>query len=144
MSVWRNIFIFVINIIAMPSFWCFCCGLWTYFTPFSSVSIIEFQQVNGSWGIVTESTNSSSYFSPTFSNPYFVEILIILASLLYKCVYRFAFNSREACHYRNSWLSNLFWVCNFLIVSNVKTHLGHYFRCNDILLWIELTNLYYY
>ena len=29
--------------------WRFYCWLWTYFTPFSSVSIVEFQQVNVNW-----------------------------------------------------------------------------------------------
>ena len=28
---------------------CFCCSLWTYFTPCSSVSIVNFQQVNACW-----------------------------------------------------------------------------------------------
>ena len=30
---------------SMTSFWCFHCKLWTYFTPFSSVSIVNFQHV---------------------------------------------------------------------------------------------------
>ena len=30
-------------------FWCFCCQLGTYFTTFSSVSIVDFVQVNISW-----------------------------------------------------------------------------------------------
>ena len=29
--------------------WCFYCQLWSYFTPFSSVSIADFEQVNVSW-----------------------------------------------------------------------------------------------
>ena len=29
--------------------WCFYCQLWTYFTPFSSAFIIDFEQVNVSW-----------------------------------------------------------------------------------------------
>ena len=33
----------------MTSFWCFYCFLWTYFTPFPSVSIVHFEQVNVSW-----------------------------------------------------------------------------------------------
>ena len=33
------------------SFWYFYCQLWTYFTPFPSVSIFEFEQVNGSMGM---------------------------------------------------------------------------------------------
>ena len=31
------------------TFWCFYCQLWTYFTPFSNVSIVDFEQGNGSW-----------------------------------------------------------------------------------------------
>ena len=34
---------------SMTSFWCFYCYLWTYFTPFSSASIVNFEQVNVSW-----------------------------------------------------------------------------------------------
>ena len=34
---------------SLPLFLCFCCELWTYFTPFSSASIVDFQQVNISW-----------------------------------------------------------------------------------------------
>ena len=34
---------------SLTSFRCFYCWLWTYFTPFSSVSIINFEQVNVSW-----------------------------------------------------------------------------------------------
>ena len=34
---------------SMTSFCCFYCQLWTYFTPFSSVFIIDFEQVNVSW-----------------------------------------------------------------------------------------------
>ena len=28
----------------MTSFWCFYCKVWTCFTPFSSVSIVDFEQ----------------------------------------------------------------------------------------------------
>ena len=33
----------------MTSFCCFYCCVWTYFTPFPSVSIVEFEHVNVSW-----------------------------------------------------------------------------------------------
>ena len=36
----------------MTSLWCFYCSLSTYFTPFSSVSIIDFEQVNVRWTIL--------------------------------------------------------------------------------------------
>ena len=35
---------------SLTSFWCFYCWLGTYFKSFSSVSIIDFEQVNVSWG----------------------------------------------------------------------------------------------
>ena len=31
------------------SFWCLYCQLWTYFTPCSTVSIVNFEQVNADW-----------------------------------------------------------------------------------------------
>ena len=34
---------------SMTLFWCFYCYFWTYFTPFSSVSIVDYEQVNVSW-----------------------------------------------------------------------------------------------
>ena len=34
---------------SMTSFWCFYCELWTYSTPCSSVSIVNFEQVNAGW-----------------------------------------------------------------------------------------------
>ena len=34
---------------SMTSFWCFYCWFWTYLVPFSSASIIDFEQVNISW-----------------------------------------------------------------------------------------------
>ena len=33
----------------MASFWYLYCWLWTYFIPFSSVSIVNFEQVNAGW-----------------------------------------------------------------------------------------------
>ena len=33
----------------VTSFWCCYCYLWTNFTPFSNVSIVDFKQVNVSW-----------------------------------------------------------------------------------------------
>ena len=35
----------------MVSFWYLYCHLWTYFTPFSSVSIVNFEQVNAGWAV---------------------------------------------------------------------------------------------
>ena len=39
--VWLNIL--------MESFWCLYCWLWTYFTPCSVVSLVNFEQVNAGW-----------------------------------------------------------------------------------------------
>ena len=33
----------------MKSFWCLYCYLWRYFTPCSSVSIVDFEHVNDGW-----------------------------------------------------------------------------------------------
>ena len=50
-----NIYLFKVNnrntrkLTSLMSFCCFYCYLWTYFTPFSSVSIVNFKQVNVSW-----------------------------------------------------------------------------------------------
>ena len=37
---------------SVTSLWYFYCSLWTYFTPFSSVFIIDFEQVNVRWTIL--------------------------------------------------------------------------------------------
>ena len=34
---------------SLTSFWCFYCLLRAYFTPFSSVSIVDFEHANISW-----------------------------------------------------------------------------------------------
>ena len=34
---------------SMTPFWCFYWQLGTYFTPFSGVSVVDFEQVNFSW-----------------------------------------------------------------------------------------------
>ena len=51
-TIWR-VFIFKnwAKLTSSTSFWYFCCYLWTYFTPFSSVSIVDFEQVNISWEV---------------------------------------------------------------------------------------------
>ena len=36
---------------SMTSFWCRYCQLLTYLTPFSSFSIVEFEQVNVCWEV---------------------------------------------------------------------------------------------
>ena len=36
---------------SMTLFWCFYCELLTYFTPFSSVSIVDFEQVSVGWDV---------------------------------------------------------------------------------------------
>ena len=50
---------------SMMSFWCFYWKLWTYFTPFSSVSIVEFEQVNVNWEV---SYNDRNTIHPKYWN----------------------------------------------------------------------------
>ena len=38
-------------------FWCVYCSLLTYFTPCSSVSIVNFEQVNAGWGETSFATH---------------------------------------------------------------------------------------
>ena len=40
----------------MPSFCCLYCYLGTYFTPSSSVSIVNFEQINYGWGCGSNQT----------------------------------------------------------------------------------------
>ena len=40
----------------VTSFWCFYCQIWKYFTLFSSVSIVDFKQLN-----VSQENNSHAY-----------------------------------------------------------------------------------
>ena len=59
-KVWY-LFKFNDNITRKTPFWCFYCWFWTYFTPFSSVSIVDSEQVNISW----ESTKTNlTHFTP--------------------------------------------------------------------------------
>ena len=37
---------------AIRLFWCFYCKQWTYFTPFYSVSLVDFESENVSWAII--------------------------------------------------------------------------------------------
>ena len=37
----------------LASFWCLYYQLWTYFTPCSSVSVVNFEYVNTNWVVVT-------------------------------------------------------------------------------------------
>ena len=43
----------------MTFFWCFYFQLWTYFTPFSSVSIVDFEQESVSWDALHKMERSS-------------------------------------------------------------------------------------
>ena len=47
------------------AFWCFYCSLWTNFTPFSCVFIVDFEQVNVSWVIINAKLKHGvqTYFS---------------------------------------------------------------------------------
>ena len=52
---------------SITSFWCFYCKLWTYFVPFSNVSIVDFEEVNVSW--VSSVLVSQWIFNPSRPNP---------------------------------------------------------------------------
>ena len=50
---------------SLTSSWCFYyCSLWTYFTSFSGVSIVEFEQANVSLGYCLHISGQSSHFVP--------------------------------------------------------------------------------
>ena len=51
----------------MASFWCLYRLLWTYFTSYSSVSIVNFEQVNAGWGVFSGIFQKEvKYFTSTF------------------------------------------------------------------------------
>ena len=49
---------------SMTLFWCFCCYFWTYFKPFSGVSIADFEQLN----VMSEKKNRKILFSTCFKH----------------------------------------------------------------------------
>ena len=63
---------------SMTLFWCFHCSLWTYFTSFCSVSIIDIKQVNVSldvnWRRLGECIDNSehSYHNMLHTCPVFL------------------------------------------------------------------------
>ena len=46
----------------MMSFCCFHCYVWTYFTPCSNVSIVDFEQVNISWVLLKKQSRKNVPF----------------------------------------------------------------------------------
>ena len=48
---WHHSDVFIVNFehMLMASFWSLYCWPWTYFTPCSSVSIVNFGQINAGW-----------------------------------------------------------------------------------------------
>ena len=48
----------------LATFWCFYCQLSTYITPFFSVSIVDFEQVNVSCVIVVSQPHNMVGFEP--------------------------------------------------------------------------------
>ena len=61
----------------MASFWCLYCKLWTYFTPCSSVSMVNFEHVNAGRVNETDWIIAISINKETINN-YFVVINTIL------------------------------------------------------------------
>ena len=71
---------------------CFYCLLWTYFTPFSSISVVDFEQVNISWD-----SNKTSFCSMLFSIWNDKEVLQLIAHTTpYSLKYRKALNRKNA------------------------------------------------
>ena len=54
------------------------CKIWTYFTPFSGVTIVDFKQINVSWGI----TRFLIFFIYFFSEFWSISLLISLRILV--------------------------------------------------------------
>ena len=45
----------------LAAFWCLSCQIWTYFTPCSSVSIVNFEQANAGWVGITTIKNAPDH-----------------------------------------------------------------------------------
>ena len=107
----------------MASFSCLYCELWTYSTPCSSVSVVNFEQVNYGW--VSSSINCCG-FCP-------VELLLI-SSVYCHCVSNLVLEAcfceeKKAIKIKNVWFVcstvsvvwNVFWIdtfSNFIIKDN--------------------------
>ena len=63
---------------SLTSFWCFYYELWTYFTPFSSVPIVNFEQVNVSW--VTATLDMVYAASKVRINDYLIMVSVVISS----------------------------------------------------------------
>ena len=71
---------------------CFYCLLWTYFTPFSSISVVDFEQVKISWD-----SNKTSFCAMLFSIWNDKEVLQLIAHKTpYSLKYRKALNRKSA------------------------------------------------
>ena len=46
----------------MASFWCLYCELWIYFTPCSSLSIVNFEQVNAGWVKAHDAAHETTFY----------------------------------------------------------------------------------
>ena len=57
------------------SFWCIYCQLWTYFTPCSSVFIVNFEQVNAGWVMKKCLKNKQTSMPNTWSGYYLAKNL---------------------------------------------------------------------
>ena len=54
----------------LTSFWCLYCWLWAYFTPFSSVSIVDFEQMlAGSLPLLERESDKIFIFEKTQYRP---------------------------------------------------------------------------
>ena len=71
------------------SFWCLYYQLWTYFTTFSNVSIVDFEQVNASWEVIMILRSQSTLKNQNLKN----EFLLDQCCYLTKTKARYVFQS---------------------------------------------------
>ena len=74
---------------SMRSFWCLYCWLWTYFTHFSSLSLVNFEEVNFCWNI-SIFTELIPIFSLTTLQFYVYSNDKILSTVLYSTHCKFS------------------------------------------------------
>ena len=98
--------------ISMTSFWCLYCWLWTYFTSFSSVSIIDLERVNVCWSNNAVFTLKTFQIERNFCQLIWLKFL----SIKFLCSLRGLYNPlRKTCPY-----SELLWS----VFSRIWTEYG--------------------
>ena len=111
--------------ISLTSFCCFYHWLWTYFTPFSSVSIVDFKQVNVSWEVHWIQGHWIQDFFSTLLTKYFSVLLdfeIVFSILKYFSGFRNIFLDSEIFFSILNLFSrfhNFFWLWNIFLDSKI-------------------------